>query len=95
MVLRLLVFKATQELTKGEWKQGKSKFHNAYYFTEIHSFLLNKCSLYCHKALVNFQNCELISTNFAVLISSMKELISRGPYTTNVEVLLSSYFYFD
>ena len=38
---------------------------------------------------------ELISTNFAVLIFSMKELISRGPYTTNVEGLLSSSFYFD
>lgn len=29
---------------EGEWKQGKSKFHNDYYFTEIHSFLLNGLS---------------------------------------------------
>lgn len=60
LVVRILVFISTAELGRGCGNMTHLNTKNFTVLTDTRSFFLNKCSSYCCKFLVNFQNSEKV-----------------------------------
>lgn len=83
--MQAVIFKATTELERQRWDQGKFKCHRLAILTKIQLFFWNRCFLNCckkHDQFLEFRK-ELIMTVLArFLVVSMEGQTFEEPYPT-------------